>query len=220
MTGMEKQSLQEKLVDAARQHTVLDVGGQRVAKVYAVALLNAAQAKGELADVLGELDDLVNKVFSVRPEFETFLTSGAVGRRQKEEVLGKTFQGRCSDTFLNFLLVLNHHERLDMLRGILQSAQELSDDRTGRMRVRVTSAVSLPDDQRNRLVAELRETFQREPLLDLRTDPDLLGGMVVRVGDWLYDASVRSQLLDIRHQIIERSSHEIQSGRDRFSSAN
>ena len=57
-------------------------------------------------------------------------------------------------------------------------------------------------------------------MLATKIDPDLLGGLVVRVGDWLYDASVRTQLETIRNQIIARSSHEIQSGRNRFSSPN
>jgi F-type H+-transporting ATPase subunit delta len=47
-------------------------------------------------------------------------------------------------------------------------------------------------------------------------DPSLLGGLVVRTGDYVYDASVRTRLETIRKQLIERSSHEIQTGRDRF----
>ena len=152
-------------------------------------------------------------------ERSTFRASGAIGRKQKDEVLRKIFAGKTSPVFLNFLLVLSDHERLDMLRGILAAAQELRDERMGRMRVEVQSATPLPEDQRERLRRELKETFQREPLLSVRTDPELLGGLVVRVGDWLYDASVRTQLDSIRNQIIERSSHEIQSGRDRFSTA-
>ena len=53
--------------------------------------------------------------------------------------------------------------------------------------------------------------FGREPVLDARVDPDLLGGLMVQVGDWLYDASVRTRLERIRNQLIERSSHAIQS---------
>ena len=211
--------LHEKLQEAARQGTVLDVGEQRVAKVYAEALLNAAAKQGDVDGVVEEFESLVNDVFTRTPEFEALLSSGAIGRKQKDEVLRKTFADKLSPVFLNVLLVLSDHERLDMLRGILAAAQELRDERMGRMRVEVQSATPLPEDQRERLRRELKETFQREPLLSVRTDPELLGGLVVRVGDWLYDASVRAQLDSIRNQIIERSSHEIQSGRDRFNSA-
>ncbi len=211
--------LQQKLREAARHRTVLDVGGQRVAKVYALALLNAAQAHGQTEPVLQELAPLVQDVFLAQPEFEQFLSSGAIGRKQKDAVLHKTFGDRASQVLLNFLLVLNEHERLNILRDILKAAQELHQERTGRMRVEVRTASPLPDDQQERLRNELREAFQQEPVLSVRTDPDLIGGLIVQVGDWLYDASVRSRLVAIRNEIIERSSHEIQSGRDRFSSA-
>jgi F-type H+-transporting ATPase subunit delta len=120
---------------------------------------------------------------------------------------------------MNFLLVLNGHERLDLLRAIVEAYRELRDERAGRVAVVVRSAVPLPGDQRDHLIQELRETFQREPVVEIQLDPDLLGGVVVQVGDWVYDQSVKSKLEDIRNQLIARSSHEIQSGRDRFSSA-
>jgi F-type H+-transporting ATPase subunit delta len=85
------------------------------------------------------------------------------------------------------------------------------------MRVKVRSAVSLADDQRQHLLQDLRETFHLEPILDENVDPYLVGGMTVQVGDWLYDASLRTQLETLRDQLIARSSHEIQSGRNRFS---
>jgi F-type H+-transporting ATPase subunit delta len=78
--------------------------------------------------------------------------------------------------------------------------------------------VPLEHDHQEQLLGELRQAFQREPILELRVESDLLGGLVVQVGDWLYDASVRSRIARIRNQLIERSSYEIQSGRDRFSS--
>jgi F-type H+-transporting ATPase subunit delta len=85
--------------------------------------------------------------------------------------------------------------------------------------VQVRSAVPLADDQADRLRQQLRESLRLDPVLRTEVDPKLLGGIVVKVGDWLYDASVRARLDSIRKQLIERSSHEIQSGRDRFSVA-
>ncbi len=204
--------------DQKSQPTV-DVGGQRVARVYAEALLNAAEKRGQAPETLEELESLIQDVFRSDGLFEAFLSSGAVGRQRKAEVIQKAFANRASDLFLNFLLVLNDHERLDLLRPMARAYKDLFDQRAGRVEVEVRSAVPLPDDQRERLRQELRETFHQEPVLQTKIDPDLLGGLVVRVGDWLYDASVRTQLETIRDQIVARSTHEIQSGRDRFSSA-
>jgi len=198
-------------------HPVVDVGTQRVARVYAEALINSAEKRGQADALLEELGSLFDDVFRSDPEFEAFFGSAAVGRKPKADVLRKVFEGRASELFFNFLMVLNEHERLDLLRPIRMAYKELHDQRSGRLRVWVRTAVPLPDDQRQRLEQELRETFHKEPLLEGQVDPELLGGLVVQVGDWLYDASVRTQLKTIRNQIIERSSYEIQSRRDRFS---
>ena len=136
----------------------------------------------------------------------------------RRAVLRSAFRGRSGDLFTNFLLVLNDHDRIELLRSVLAAYRAEYERRTNRMRVFVRTAVPLPEDQRERLLGELRQTFQREPVLETTIDPDLLGGIVVRVGDYQFDGSVRTRIENLRKQLIERSSHEIQSGRDRFSS--
>jgi F-type H+-transporting ATPase subunit delta len=76
----------------------------------------------------------------------------------------------------------------------------------------------LADDQRERLTGELRGAFGKEPVLRSSVEPGLLGGLIVQVDDWVFDSSVKTRLENIRHQLVERSSHAIQSGRDRFRS--
>ena len=197
---------------------IADVGAQRVARIYAEALLDAAEKRGEAQQVLEETDSLVRDVFRANPHIEEFFASPAVPSKVKAATIDSTFGPRSSELFTNFLRVLNDHGRLDLLRPIAVALRDLSEKRAHRVRVQVRSAVPLHDDQRERLRQELREGFHLEPILEERVDPDLLGGMVVRVGDWQYDGSVRTQLQTIRNYLIERSSHEIQSGRDRFSS--
>jgi F-type H+-transporting ATPase subunit delta len=200
--------------------TVVSVDTQRVAKLYAEALYGAAEQRGQAQEVLDELQSLVSDVFKANPQIEAFLTSVIVGRDRKADLIKNGFANRASETLINFLFVLNNHERLDLLRPILAAYRELYDQKAGRIHVQVRTAQPLPDDQRESLHRELKKAFQKEPILETKVDPDLLGGLVVQVDDWLYDASVRSSLETLRNQIIERSSHEIQSGRDRFSSRN
>src|SRR5262249_4288789 len=170
------------------------------------------------AAVLEEFDAFVHDLFRRDPQFETFLASSAIGRDRKKEALLKAFDGRASEVFVNFLLVVNQHERLDMLRAIQAAYRDLYDVRAGRIRVLVRSALPLPADQAEMLRQEIRSKFNKEPVLDSQVEPDLIGGMVVRVGDWRLDSSIKSRLHNIREQLIERSSYEIQSRRDRFSS--
>ena len=199
---------------------IADVSAQRVARVYAEALLNAADKQGQSDDVVEGLDSLIRDLFQAEPQLEAFLTSSAVGRERKAQVIDKVFENRAAAVFVDFLKVLNRHERLNLLRPILAAAKELRDERAKRIRVQVRSAVPLADDQADRLRQQLRESLRLDPVLRTEVDDELLGGVVVRIGDWLYDASVRARLESIRNQLIARSSHEIQSRRDRFRSGN
>ena len=198
--------------------TVLDDDTRHVARVYAEALLKAAAKRGQDHDLLQDLQGLVGEVFSRDPDLEGFLASAAIDRGHKAAVLQKAFAGRADDLLVNFLLVLNEHDRLGALRAVATVYRELYDQRGGRINVRVGSAVPLTDEQQERLRGQLREQYQREPVLHAYTDPDLLGGLVVQVGDRVWDASVRTRLDEIRDQIIQRSSHALQSGRNRFGS--
>jgi F-type H+-transporting ATPase subunit delta len=204
--------------EQVRHETVLDDTTRHVARVYAEALYNAADKVGEAGEVLEELDALVGQVFGRDPGAEVFLASPSVSRDRKREALRKAFEGRASQVLVNFLYVLNDHDRLELLRAAARAYRELYDQRSGRLPVHVSSAVPLAEEQQERLRNELRQVFGREPVLQTRVDPELLGGLVVRVEDWVYDASVRTRLETIEKQLIERSSHEIQGGRDRFRS--
>ncbi|MBM4068392.1 MAG: ATP synthase F1 subunit delta [Planctomycetes bacterium] len=203
-----------------QQEHVADMSAQRIAHVYAEALLNAAEKQGQVDFVLEELDSLVNDVLSANPAFEVLLSGAAMGRKARAEILEQVFASRASEIVYNFLQVLNDHERLDLLRAVRHAIRDLHDTRSGRVRVQVQTAAALPEDQVSRLRDELRTVFHVEPILETHIEPALLGGLRVRIGDWQYDASVRTQLESIRQQIIARSSHEIQGRRDRFCSAN
>src|SRR5713101_2675683 len=120
---------------------IADVSAQRVARVYAEALLNAADKQGQADAIFEELDSLVGDVFAANPQFETLLSSAAAGRKARAEILKAVFSDRASQLFYNFLLVLNDQERLDLLRTILAAYRDLNDQRSARIRVQVESAV-------------------------------------------------------------------------------
>lgn len=202
----------------ARHRTVMDDEARHVARVYAEALYKAAEADGSVPVLLDEVETLTGGVFKQDPGLELFFASAAVGRDRKADVIQKAFEGKASPAFVRFLGVLNDHDRLDMLRAIGQAFRSIHDRKTHKIVVHVKSAVPLTDDERNRLIADIKSLGQLEPVLDETVDPDILGGLVIRVHDWVYDASVRSRIQAVRSQLIERSSHGIQSGRDRFGS--
>src|SRR2546421_7639696 len=121
--------------DAEDLRATADVTAQRVARVYAEALLNAAEQAGQGDVVLDEVRSLIHDVFKKEPKLEVLLSSAAVGRERREEIIRRSFEGNASEVFTNFLLVLNNHERLELLRPILAALRELHDQRAGRVRV-------------------------------------------------------------------------------------
>ncbi|HET6576300.1 MAG TPA: ATP synthase F1 subunit delta [Fimbriiglobus sp.] len=185
-----------------RHDSVLEATGAtaRLARVYAEALMAAA---GTQADAIGDdLDALVADVLTEHPDAERFLASGAVNRKTKAAVLQAAFGEGVSEVLRNFLGVLNQNNRLGLLRAIAAAYRKLHDEAAGRVRVRVASAVPLSDVQLGKLKKTLTNQLRAEPVLDARTDPDLLGGLVVQVGDRVYDSSVRTRLNSLRTHLL------------------
>jgi F-type H+-transporting ATPase subunit delta len=190
----------------------------RLAHIYAEALLEVADARGQVDAVGDELAGVVQGVFAADPHIERLFSSRAVQRARKEQLLRETFGDKLIQLMLNFLLVLNRKDRLDLLRPIHRAYRDLLDERGKRVRISVRSAVPLDEAQQNRLRDTLRQALKLEPILQVRVEPELLGGLVVQVGDEVYDSSVRSRIETLRNQLLSRSSHEIQVRRDRLSS--
>jgi F-type H+-transporting ATPase subunit delta len=196
------------MIDSEQIHhaTVFDDATRHVARIYAEALLAAADKRQQTQEVLEQLEELVREVLARDSAFVLFLASAVVGRDHKRETLRRAFEGKVNEVLYHFLLVLNDHDRLDIIREVAVLMRDIYERRAGRMHVEVRSAIALDDEQRERLRRELRDKFHREPILSVRVDPELLGGVVVKVDDWVYDGSVRARLERIRNQLIEKGS--------------
>ena len=200
---MSNPSKEERLAEAAKPPTVFDNQSEAGARIYAEAFLNIVANDNQADAALDELDEIVRDVFDAHPQFERLVTSPTVPEPERDRMLVGLFEGRALPSTLKFLRVLNRHGRLNLLRQVAPTARALWNERQNRRVVTVTSAVALDESQvsalKNRLQAMLRST----PMLELRTDPDLLGGMVVQVGDVVYDSSIRSRLSGMRRKLVE-----------------
>src|SRR5438552_3313368 len=136
--------------------TVLDTSAVQIAQVYAQALVDAASKANQLDRVLDEYESLLRDVLAAHPDFERMLTSALIGRNQKAETLRRALEGRTSQLFLNFMLVLCDHTRLDLLRPVLTQVLAIRDQRLGLVPVDVRAAVALDADQEQTLRDRLR----------------------------------------------------------------
>ena len=206
----------ESPAESAFDEAGQDVGRQRVAAVYAKALVDAAQTAGQTASVLEELGSLLGDVFNQFPRFESILGSWLVPHDQTVGILDRTFAGRMSPLLLNFLKVLSRHGRLELLRQVDQQARLLWDEMRGRIRVELVTAAPVDPTLLGRINQGLQKALGGEPVVQQIVDPDVIGGAVLRIGDTVYDGSIANQLENLRQQMIDRSVHEIQSRRNRF----
>jgi F-type H+-transporting ATPase subunit delta len=188
-----------------------------LARRYAEALIGAAEKEGGVDPVLEELAEIDKDVLKAFPHFAELIASPRVSTAHKDQVLTDVFGERASSLVLRFLRVLNRHERLGMLTVVGREARAIWDQRHRRVPVHVRTAFALDEKQLQTLRDRLAALTGATPVLLVSTDPDLIGGLVVQVGDHRYDASVKNRLAQLRQRLIEGKMHEIQSRRDQFS---
>jgi F-type H+-transporting ATPase subunit delta len=193
-----------------------DESASELARTYSEALLNAAQKAGQVDEVLDDLDAIRSDVVGRYPVFAAMMTSPFRTAAERDAIITRAFEGRANPTVVRFLRVLNRHGRLGLLGPVAAAARAAWDRRQNRRPVTVRSAVPLPDDQAGALRDKLAGSLNATPVLRFEVDPSLIGGLVVQVGDDVYDASVRNRLEQLRQRLIEGKTHEIQSRRDHF----
>ncbi len=200
---------------AGRSGSVFDDIAPELTRNYAEALLGASGDQAEA--VVIELETIHTDVLDAYPRFAAILASPMVAIDAKDRLLTDTLGPEAMEPVIRFLRVLNRHGRLGILPSVIRQARATLDKRLNRKAVTVRSAVPLDEAQQASLRDRLAAMIHASPVIALEVDPSLIGGLVIQVGDAVYDASVRNRLERLRGRLIERKTHEIQSRRDHFS---
>jgi F-type H+-transporting ATPase subunit delta len=197
-------------------HVLEDPGALAVASLYARSYLDAARAN-DIPDAEEELASFVDDVLGRFPDLLDTLTSDSISRDSKLAFIDRCLAPHCSEFFSNFLKVLVRHGRCELIAPIRELLVRIREEAAGQKRVEVRSPRELTDASRTKLYEHLKSTLGFEPLLHESVDASLLGGVVIQVGNTVYDSSLRTRLKQLNGRLVERALHEIQSGRDRFS---
>ncbi|MGH9678025.1 MAG: ATP synthase F1 subunit delta [Candidatus Acidiferrum sp.] len=168
---------------------------------YANALADIAFAQGAAEPAAKQLGDFCS-AYAASAELRTFLASPAVTIEAKHGVIEKIgARLGASKIIRNFLFLIADNRRTQMLPGIVEAFQEVVRQRQGFAEAEVSSAVEMGAAQR----ADLAKTLERLTGKQIETkyslDPELLGGAVVRIGDTIYDGSLRSRLNEMRARL-------------------
>ena len=169
----------------------------RIAKPYAQALYDAAAEQAALSRIVGDANQIIS-LAQESEDFEGFLTNPILSPQFKSEMFQQLLSEAVQPLTLNFLLLLASKQRERFLVAILQAFLKLVDLKAGRVVAQVTSAVTLSDAQQASLVQQLSDYSGAEVRLDLSEDTAIKGGIIVRLGDTVFDGSVATQLQRLR----------------------
>jgi len=168
-----------------------------IANRYAAALSDVLSKPGAAQTPESALAHLraFEELLTESVELRNLFASPAVAVSQKHKLAG-TLAERLgvAAPVRNFLFILIDHRRVGVFSDIVDAYEQSFDARRGVARIRVASALPMPDDQRNQVIEKFRQITGRAVEAEFHADESLLGGSVVRVGGKVYDGSLRSQL--------------------------
>ena len=166
-----------------------------VARNYAEALFAAG-------DEFGPLLDAVSGAIQADERIATALESPRVTKAAKSKILERGLKGEAPPEFIRFLQAVVRRGRQGLLADIAQEYQVLLDEKLNRVHAGVTLAADADAKTQKQIVERLQKALGREVRAYFRSDPRILGGVVVRVGDRILDGSVRRRLTAIQRRML------------------
>jgi F-type H+-transporting ATPase subunit delta len=168
------------------------------AKRYAQAVFDIACEKNDLDRWVGDLRVIAE--LAAQPGVVDFLASSRVPFEDKERLLSAGLAD-ASPLALNLARLLVQKGRIALAEQVREEYQRLLDEHRGMTHALVFTAVPLSEEEERAVSQRLRELTGKEIVLERQVDPEILGGLVARVGDRLVDGSTRTRLLELRRQL-------------------
>lgn len=177
---------------------------RQVTRRYAQALYEEADRQGHLEEVDADVD-LLRQSLEEAPALERLLKSPVVPQDKKKAVLDSLVEPRVCALTYRFVELLLRKKRAEAMAGVLAAYRDLRDEQEGIVEASARVAEPLSEDGRRRLEDALVQMTGRQVRLSLTRDPSLIGGLVVRVGDTVYDGSVQHQLRSLRERLAHHA---------------
>jgi ATP synthase F1 delta subunit len=172
---------------------------EEIAQVYARSLFEVAEERDKIDLVRDELGQFTDALAESR-ELELFFFSPYFSTEEKKDGLDRALEG-ADDIVRNFLAVLIENHRMPALMRVRREYDRLWQEANRMLPVQVTSAVELDEAVTRQIGEEIGRQTGRKVELSTTVDPDVLGGIVLRVGNSILDASIRTRLERLRKQV-------------------
>jgi F-type H+-transporting ATPase subunit delta len=182
-----------------------------VDRVYALTLIELAEQANQVREVSEEIAQL-RQLTRDNPGFIKLLASRVLPMESRVASLEKVFKGKVSDLTFRFLKLLVKKSRFDEIDGVAGAYAKLMDERHGVLEVEAYTAQPLEPATRQRITDHIHQITKREVKLHEHVQPELIGGLRLRVGDAVIDGSTLTQLRKMKEQLVA-------SGRERVRTA-
>jgi F-type H+-transporting ATPase subunit delta len=172
-----------------------------LAKRYAGALVDIGAERKDL-DKYGQELAAIAGLMETSKDFRELLINPVFTREDKKRVAGTIFDKLGVDRMVaNFIYLLIDRKRIDQLPGIEAAFREKVDEIRGITRGEVTSAIKLDVDELGRVTGALSKISGKQVVLTAKVDPSLIGGLVAKVGDMVFDGTIRTQLNQLKESL-------------------
>ncbi|QDT68569.1 ATP synthase subunit delta [Planctomycetes bacterium MalM25] len=205
------------LSDTPPQEPVLDVTAEQIARTYAEGFLGAAGDDPTAA--VEDLEAVRAEVLGAFPQFAAALRSAFLDHDARVAMIDRVVGGRVAPSVLNLLKVLSAHGRMELVGEVVRQARKLFDQKCGREDVLVRLAHSADPALLSEIEQTVRAKTGIEPIIRVEIDPELVGGLEIRVGDTVFDGSVRTAFKKAHKQIVDQTVEAIESRPERFTLA-
>jgi F-type H+-transporting ATPase subunit delta len=172
-----------------------------VARRYATAFYEEANEAGVLEDVDDDVLLLRETLQEPTHPLSRFFESPVIPQEKKDAIIRELLEDRVAELTVRFLRLLVHKDRETMTKSILDQYQALRDEQRGIVDAHVTVAEPLADEDRETILEALEERTGQSVRLHVEEDPDLVGGLVIRIGDRVFDGSVRNKLANLHDRL-------------------
>jgi F-type H+-transporting ATPase subunit delta len=175
----------------------------KIAKRYAKALIEIAEEMNKLDKITKDVQ-FIDSLIKDSRELQLFLKSPIIKEDKKKEILKEIFSdSRVDPVTLKFILLLVEKNREDLLHDIVRTYRQLYDEKMGIVTAEITTAVEISDSEKKKIekkILELTRANKVNPIY--KVDPSIIGGVIIRIGDTVYDASIRRKIQLLREQLV------------------
>jgi len=184
---------------------------EMVHKVYARALVDLALEQGSLDEVASEMAQL-EQVINREPKIALLMSAPTLNNEQRQAILENIFKGRVNPIIYQFFVVLNRKGQLGRAPATILAFRDVYGQQYGVVEVDAYVANAIDQARKEAIEKMVGGILGRDVAVQVYVQPELIGGIRLRIGDQLIDATVISRLQRMKQQIIEAGREQVRSG--------